>query len=82
MMQFTFRYSQQKIFIKNGSFWLIKNYAKTVSLIDEKLISKEACYTAQQSLRSMKSAKICIIEKIVFWLIAKKVIFTNEKSKF
>ena len=42
-----------------GFFQLIKNYAETNLLIDEKIISQEALYAAQQSLRKVKSAKIC-----------------------
>ena len=38
-------------------FQLIKNYTKTVLLIDEKIISQEASYIAQQSLRWVVSPK-------------------------
>ena len=42
-----------------GFFQLIKNYAETILLIDEKIISQEAPYAVQQSLRRIKSPKIC-----------------------
>ena len=42
-----------------GFFQLIKNYAETTLLIDKKIISQEASYAAQQSLRRVKSPKIC-----------------------
>ena len=42
-----------------GFFQLIKNYAETTLLIDEKIISQEASYAAQQSIRRVKSPKIC-----------------------
>ena len=42
-----------------GFFQLIKNYAETILLIDMKIISKEASYAAQQSLRRVKFPKIC-----------------------
>ena len=42
-----------------GFFQLMKNYTETTLLIDEKIISQEACYIAQQSLRRVKSPKIC-----------------------
>ena len=42
-----------------GFFQLIKNYAETTLLIDKKIISQEASYAAQQSLRRVKSSKIC-----------------------
>ena len=41
-----------------GFFQLIKNYAKTNLLIDKKIISQEASYAAQQSLRRVKSPKV------------------------
>ena len=47
-----------------GFFQLIKNYAKTTLLIDMKIISQEASYAAQQSLRRVKSLKTSINEKI------------------
>ena len=42
-----------------GFFQLIKNYAETTLLIDEKFISLEASSAAQQSLGRVKSPKIC-----------------------
>ena len=45
-----------------GFFQLIKNYAETTLLIDKKIISQEASYAAQQSLRWVKSPKISIRE--------------------
>ena len=57
------RNSQQNFYPKNGSFFfqLIENYAETTLLInfDEKIISQEASHAAQQSLRKVKSPKIC-----------------------
>ena len=41
-----------------GFFQIIKNYAETTLLIDTKIISQEAYYTAQQSLRKVKSPKM------------------------
>ena len=41
-----------------GLFELIKNYAETTMLIDKKIISQEASYTSQQSLRRLKSPKL------------------------
>ena len=40
-----------------GFFQLIKNYAGTTLLIDKKIISQEASYAVQQSLRRVKSPK-------------------------
>ena len=48
-----------------GFFQLIKNYAETTMLIDEKIISQEASYAAEQSLRTVKSPKTSISEKII-----------------
>ena len=48
-------------------FQLIKNYAETTLLIDEKIISQEASYAAQQSLRRVKSPKTSIREKLITW---------------
>ena len=42
-----------------GFFQLIKNYAETTLLIDMKIISEEASYAVQQSLRRVKFPKIC-----------------------
>ena len=50
-----------------GFFQLIKNYAETTLLIDEKIISQEASYAVQQSLRRVKSPKTSIREKIITW---------------
>ena len=47
-----------------GFFQLVKNHAETALLIDEKIISQEASYAAQQSLRRVKSPKTSIREKI------------------
>ena len=47
-----------------GFFQLIKNYAETTWLIDNKIISQEASYTVQQSLSRIKSPKTSIREKI------------------
>ena len=46
-----------------GFFQLIKNYAETTLLIDMKIISQEASYAAQQSLRRVKFPKTSINEK-------------------
>ena len=40
-------------------FQLIKNDAETAFLIDEKYMSQEASYIAQQNLRRVKSPKTC-----------------------
>ena len=42
-----------------GFFQLIKNYAETTLLIDMKIISQEAFYAFQQSLRRVKFPKNC-----------------------
>ena len=42
-----------------GFFQLIKNYTGTTLLIDMKIISQKASYAAQQSLKRVKSPKIC-----------------------
>ena len=47
-----------------GFFQLIKNYAATTLLIDEKIISQEAPRAAQQSLGRVKSPKTSMNEKI------------------
>ena len=47
-----------------GFFQLIKDYAETTLLIDIKIISQEAPYAVQQSLRRVKSPKTSINEKI------------------
>ena len=46
-----------------GFFQLIKNYAETISLIDMKIISQEASYAVQQSIRKVQSPKTSINEK-------------------
>ena len=48
-----------------GFFQLIKNYAETTLLIDEKIISQGASYAVQQSIRMVKSPKTSIREKII-----------------
>ena len=64
-----------------GFFQLIKNYAETTLLIDTKVITQEASYTAQQTLIWVKSPKICAncLKFIVyqrFWaLYSKKHIY-------
>ena len=50
-----------------GFFQLIKNYAETTLLIDEKIISQEASHAVQQSLRRVKSPKTSIRERIITW---------------
>ena len=60
-----------------GFFQLIKNYAETILLIDMKIISQEASYAIQQSLRRVKSPKICanclkFILKQRFWVLYSK----------
>ena len=50
-----------------GFFQLIKNYAENTLLIDIKIISQEASYAAQQSLRGVKSPKTSINEKMFTW---------------
>ena len=77
MVPFFLRNSQQKFTPKMGHFGffqLIKNYAETTLLIDEKIISQEASYAAQQSIRRVKSPKICanclkFIFKQNFWVL-------------
>ena len=48
-----------------GFFQLIKNYTETTLLIDEKIISQEASYIAQQSLRRVKSPNTSIRAKVI-----------------
>ena len=50
-----------------GFFQLIKNYAETTLLNDKKIISQEASYAAQQSLKRVKSTKTSIEEKFFTW---------------
>ena len=47
-----------------GFFQLIKNNTETTLMIDEKIISQEASYIAQQSLRRVKSPKTSKREKV------------------
>ena len=54
-----------------GFFQLIKNYAKTNLLIDMKIISQEASYAVQQSLRRVKSPKNSINEKKIHLIVNK-----------
>ena len=61
-----------------GFFQLIKKYAETTLLIDEKIISQEAPYTVQQSLGRVKSPKTCAnclkyIFKQRFWVLYTRV---------
>ena len=60
-----------------GFFQLIKNCAETTLLIDMKVISQEAYYAVQQSLRGVKFPKICanclkFIFKQRFWVLYSK----------
>ena len=57
-----------------GFFQLIKNYAETTLLIDAKFLSQEASDIAQQSLRRVKSPKVCakclkLVFKQRFWVL-------------
>ena len=63
-----------------GFFQLIKDYAETTLLIDKKVISQEASYAAQQSLRRVKSSKTSIREKN-FHLIVNKCDFYYIKPR-
>ena len=63
-----------------GFFQLIKNYAETILLIDEKIISQEASYAAQQSIRKVKSPKTSIREKN-YHLIVNKCDFYYIKPR-
>ena len=47
--------------------FFLQNYTETTLLIDDKYISKEASYTAQQNSRREKSPKTCIRENIFAW---------------
>ena len=62
-----------------GFFQLIQNYAETTLSIDEKHISQEAAYTAQQTSRRDKYPKTCLRE--YFCLIVKKCDFYFIKPK-
>ena len=58
-------------------FQSIKNYTETTLLIDEKITSQEASYIAQQSLRKVKSPKLCanclkFVFKQRFWVLYSK----------
>ena len=60
-----------------GFFQLIKNYAETTLWINQKIISQEASYAAQKSLRRVKSPKNgadCLIFflKPRFWVLYSK----------
>ena len=60
-----------------GFFQLIKNYAETIFLIDKNIISIEASYAVQQSLRRVNSSKICancvkFVFKQRFWVLYSK----------
>ena len=61
MVPFFLRNSQQKFYLKNGSFCfffqLIKNYAETTLLIDKIIISQETSYAAQQNLTGLNLQK-------------------------
>ena len=57
-----------------GFFQLIKNYAEIILLIEKNIISLEATYAAQQSLRRVNSPKICancvkFVFKQRFWVL-------------
>ena len=65
MVQFFLRNSQPKHYPKNGLFWLFlinQKYAETILIIDQKIMSQEASYTAQQNSRGVESPKTCIGE--------------------
>ena len=64
-----------------GFFQLIKNYAETALLIDKKFISQEAFYTAQLSLRRVKSSKTRIKEKIFHLVVRHFSWRENEHSE-
>ena len=60
-----------------GFFHLIKNYTEITLLIDEKVISQEASYLIQQSLRRVNSPKVCanclkFVCKQIFWVLYSK----------
>ena len=83
MVQLFLRNSQPKFYPKMGHFGffpLIKNYAETRLLIDDKNISQEATYTAQQSCRKVESPKN-LYKKKNFSVIVKKRNFYNRKPK-
>ena len=69
MVLFFLPNSQQKFYPKNGSFWLFsinQKYAETTLLIDKKIISQEASYAAQQSLRRFNLQKFAQNVKKLF----------------
>ena len=70
MMPFYLQILNKKNTPKIGNFdffHLIKNYAETILSIEEKIKSQEAPHAAQQSLRRVKSPKICAnCSKFVF----------------
>ena len=63
-----------------GFFQLIKNYAETTLLINEKYISQEGSYTTQQSSRRVKSPKN-LYKRKYFFAIVKKRDFYYMKPK-
>ena len=63
-----------------GFFQIIKKYAETALLIDEKCISQEASYTAQQSSRKIEFQKNGCKGKY-FWVTVKKRDFYYIKPK-
>ena len=73
MMPFFLKFSEilNQIFTPKtghfGFFQLIKNYAKTILLIDKNIISLEASYAAQQNLRRVK-----FVFQQRFWVLYKK----------
>ena len=80
MVPFFLQNSQQNFTPKMGHFGffqLIKNYAETTLLIDMKIISQEASYAVQQSLRRVKFLKnlsnsLKNIFKQRFWVLYSK----------
>ena len=65
-------------------FQLIKNYVETTLIIDMKIISQEASYAVQQSLRRVKSPKICanlfLNRDSGFYIV--KITFIDYQVKF
>ena len=80
MVHFSPDFLYQKIHLEKGSFLSIKNYAEITTLIDEKAISKEASYTAQQRSRIKKFPKICRRE--YFLVDSQKKSFYKKKSEY
>ena len=68
-----------------GFFQLIKSYAETALLIDKKIVSQEASYAFQQSLRRVEPPKICanclkfIFKQILGFLV--KITFLDYQVK-